>query len=336
MKNPSSNDTATGSGKIELTCNGKRDRTQFCSLKGFTDSQLSSDYHFLEDVLKVSESSKRLYHGIVPSSETSKGGGGTTAKRARGPTMNNRIDLESISNNVSTHPLLQAKGGKNIVTVLANSVNDAEYNMQREQHAESEEGIINELISVHKKPAAKHTSPQTNGLKAVDPLVRQAELKGVNLLRMPCGMMRRTSNTTKFNKKKGTISWKIELCFHSPSCVINEEGGQEISPTHHMVESELSESCTLSNELGKHLNVHPGNSATRSRLRAFVNAPRDTLSLFMKRIPCSSAAPKYFKLDPNSTLAELLEGKTIIEFPTIDVVMDEDKERFPLFIEAFS
>jgi hypothetical protein len=333
VKNPSSNDTATSSGKIELTCNGKRDRTQFCSIKGFTDSQLSSDYHFLEDVLKVSESSKRLYHGIVPSSETSKGGGGTTAKRARGPAMNNRIDLESISNNVSTHPLLQAKGGKNIVTVLANSVNDAEYNMQREQHAECEEGIINELISVHKKPAsAKHTSPQTSGQKAVDPLVRQAELKGVNLLRMPCGMMRRTSNTTKFNKKKGTISWKIELCFHSPKCV----EGQDKSPTHLMVESELSESCTLSNELGKHLNVHPGNSATRSRLRAFVNAPRDTLSLFMKRIPCSSAAPKYFKLDPNSTLAELLEGKTIIEFPTIDVVMDADKEHFPLFIEAFS
>lgn len=323
-------------------CNGKRDRTQFCSLKGFTDSQLSSDYHFLEDVLKVSESSKRLYHGIVAgdSLEASKFGPG--AKRARGPAK--RIDLESISNKLPTHPLLQAKAGtSSIVTVLAHSVNDNLY-AHEERHSDPEEGVINELLSDNKKGASAMPSrPQKTGEKAVDTLVRQAELKGVNLLRMPCGMMRRNSNTTKFNKKKGEISWKIELCFHLPNEVDEEsksfssaEGDTNMTlPTHLMVESVMSESCTLSNELGKHLNVHPGNSKTRSRLRRFVNAPRDSLLLFIKRIPCSSSAPKYFKLGPNSTLAEALEGKTIIEFPTIHVVLDSDKGHFPLFIEDF-
>ncbi|KAL7434533.1 hypothetical protein ACHAXH_005783, partial [Discostella pseudostelligera] len=334
--------------KNELICNGKRDRTQFCSLKGFTDSQLSSDYHFLEDVLKVSDRSKRLYHGIVAADTSSSPDASrcasTTAKRARGPGISNRVDLESISTKPHTHPLLRAKEGRSVVAVLAHGVDDNKC-MQLEQNAGPEEGIITELLSANKKPATtKPLAPQNNGEK-VDPLVRQAEVKGVNLLRMPCGMMRRTSNTTKFNKKKGTIAWRIELVFHLPKCDINEEGGESIPscpsgkvtiPKHVMIESELSEQCTLSNELGKHLDVHPGNSATRSRLRAFVNTPRDSLSLLMKRIPCSSAAPKYFKLDPNSSLAEALEGKTIIEFPTIDVVLESDKERFPLFIDDFS
>lgn len=329
----------------EIMCNGKRDRTQFCSLKGFTDSQLSSDYHFLEDVLKVSESSKRLYHGIIASDSLEASKFGLGAKRARRPA--NRFELESICNKPPTHPLLQAKEGKSIVTVLAHSMNDSLY-AQGENNSNPEEGFIKELLPDNKKGAsAKPPPPQKNGEKAADPLVRQAEIKGVNLLRMPCGMMRRTSNTTKFNKKKGEISWKIELCFHLPKCVINkvEEESKSFSsaegdtsmtlPTHLMIESEMSESCTLSYELGKHLDVHPGNSTTRSRLRPFVNTPRDLLLLFIKRIPCSSASPKYFELGQNSTLAELLEGKTIIEFPTIHVVLDSDKERFPLFIEDF-
>ncbi len=335
------------SNKKEIICDGKRDRTHFCSLKGFTDSQLASDYHFLEDVLKVSESTKRLYHGIITggSSEASKSGAGAV-KRVR--VSANRGDLESITNKPPTHPLLQAKEGKSIVTVLSNGVNDTE-NMQREDHVNPEEGIINELLSETKQHASvKPSVLQRNGEKVLDPLVRQAEIKGVNLLRMPCGMMRRTSNTTKYNKKKGTISWKIELCFHVPKSVINDEGGERKSrslaesdahvslPTHLMVESEMPESCTLSNELGKHLDVRPGNSTTRARLRAFVNTPRDSLLLFMKRIPCSSAAPVYFKLDPNSSLAEIMKGKTIIEFPTIHVVLNSEKECCPLFIEDFS
>jgi hypothetical protein len=328
----------------EIICNGKRDRTKFCSLKGFTDSQLASDYHFLEDVLKVSESSKRLYHGIITgdSLEASKGGAGA-AKRARVST--NWVDLEAITNKPPTHPLLQAKEEKSIVTVLSNGVNYTEY-MQREAHAEPKEGIINQLLLETKgHDSVKPLPLQRKGEKALDPLVRQAEIKGVNLLRMPCGMMRRTSNTTKFNKKKGTISWKIELCFHVPKSVINDEEGDSKSrsldahgnfPTQLMVESEMLESCTLSNELGKHLDVHPGNTTTRARLRAFVNTPRDSLLLFMKRIPCSSAAPVYYKLDPNYSLVEIMKGKTIIEFPTIHVVLSSEKECFPIFIEDFS
>ena len=298
-------------------------------MSGFTDSQLASDYHFLEDVLNVSESTKRLYQGIVTGDSSASHSGAAAAKRARG------VELESISTEPATHPLLRAREGKSVVEVLAHGVNDDDMETDEKQPSHQSSGIINGLLAANSKPAAK---PMPQKRERVDPLVRQAELKGIHLLRMPDGMQRRTSNTTKFNKKKGAITWKIELCFHHPTNT-PDGGKDETSPSVKKplpkllkVESEVSESSTLSEELGKHLDVHPGNSTTRSTLRTFATAPRDSLVLFMKRLPCSSAAPQYFELDPNATLMESLNGKTMIEFPTIDVVMEADKGRFPLFI----
>jgi hypothetical protein len=328
-------------------CDGKRDRTQFCSIKGFTDSQLSSDYHFLEDVLKVSESTKRMYHGIVAGDSTSN----TTSSTKRARTMiktGGRVDLDSISTQQqqSDHPLLQAKEGKSIISVLANGVADNDDdNINTEQaakqsHNNPKNGIINELLG-NNKPASKPPPSNSNKKREkIDSLIRQAELKGVNLLRMPPGMERRKSNTTKFNKKKGIITWKVELCFHLPndtndiseSVSANEE--KKSLPKLLKVETDVLDSSTLSEELGKHLDVHPGNSTTRSQLRQFTTVPRESLLVFIKRLPCRSSSPQYYKLDPSMTLMELLKGKTIIEFPTIDVVITSDDvgSRFPLFI----
>jgi len=316
----------------EIVCNGKRDRTQFCSLKGFTDSQLASDYHFLEDVLKVSERSNRLYQGIVTGVSSASTSGSASTKRARGDGISyksEKVKLDSISTEAPPHPLLRTRKG--VVEILADGADDTDFNEQKKSHESN--GITGGLSFA--MPAAK---PVPQKKEKIDPLKRQAELKGINLLRMPNGMERRRLNTTKMNKKKGIITWKIELCFHQPKVPAEDLNGsshtlEKSFPKLLKVESEVSESSTLSEELGRHLDVHPGNSTTRSSLRAFANASRDSLLMFMKRLPCSSAAPQYFKLDPNATLMESLTGKTIIEFPTIDVVMETEKDCFPLFIK---
>lgn len=320
-----------------VACSGKRDRTEFCSLARFTDSRLASDYHFLEDVLKVSEGSKRLYQGIVAGDSSKSASSSAAAKRARvagsGSTAPGRLELDSISTQEPAHPLLRAREGKSVAEVLARGADDdddGDDNMQLD-----DKRVVGQLLG--NKPAAV-PPPNKNGGK-VDHLVRQAELKGVNLLRMPSGMERRRSNTTKFNRKKGIITWKVELCFHKPKDAPNDPDAPSTasaSPALLKVESEVCESSTLLEELGKHLDVRPGNSTTRSQLRAFASEPRDSLLLFMKRLPCSSAAPQYFKLEPDVALVDLLKGKTVIEFPTIDVVVEKDKDRFPLFIGEVS
>ena len=319
----------------------------------------------------MTEGSGRLYRGIIaggdPSASTSTTTG-ASRKRPRG--TERRMGLDSICSSAepasSAHPLLRAGEGKSAAEALlarggvvvdddGSTTHHQEERLSSSHHRDENNGIIDRLLLLanNEHPsaaAATPVMPLPPGGEKVDPLVRQAESKGIALLRMPCGMQRRQSNTTRFQKKTGVISWKIELCFHVPKSMLDDERGGGSSsyrstaaqdgsaalPKFLRVESELSESSTLSEELGKHLDVHPHNTATRSRLRWFANAPRDSLVLLMKRLPCSSASPKYFKLDPNAPLSESLKGKTIIEFPTIDVVVDEDKGCYPLFIGEVS
>lgn len=46
--------------KKTTNCTGKRDRTSFLPLASFTDKQLISDYHFLEEALRERDSAKKL------------------------------------------------------------------------------------------------------------------------------------------------------------------------------------------------------------------------------------------------------------------------------------
>lgn len=329
--------TSTKDGTSTVLCNGKRDRTKFCSLKGFDDAQLASDYHFLEDVLKLSEGSKRLYDGLASGSSQT---GSAKRPKANGltPFRSTTDEMASINQEAPAHPLLQAKKGKSMIEVMANGMEEDD----DEVAATGEECKALKICgSPDQKPMARPNNKSKSNSPKVDPLVRQAELKGVNLLRMPPGMQRRLNNTSKYNKKADSITWKIELLFHSKENDPDErkddiQVGEKIKPTKFTVESSLADSSTLGQELGKHLDVLPGNASTRSTLKSFASVPRESLRLFMKCLPCSSVAPKYYQLDPDVTLVEALRGKTIIEYPTVEVVKSEDKDRFPLMISEMN
>eukprot|EP00984_Skeletonema_dohrnii_P005943 scaffold2111_cov117-Skeletonema_dohrnii-CCMP3373.AAC.2 len=328
-------DESTG----ELVCNGQRDRTKFCSLKGFTDAQLASDYHFLEDVMSTSSSSKRLYQSIVA------GGDSTTVmpdtKRVKAKSFNTKrtgmVEIASMASSEPVHPLLQATKGKSTIDILASGVREVDFEEDVQcdkQDSSQKNNAINGLLGNKQQRTA--TTPGKKK-EAIDHLSRQAELGGIFLLRMPQGMGRRASNTTKFSKKNG-ITWKIEFNFHHPSnpTIPSEDNSERKLPKFLRVESEMNENSTWLEALGKHLDVHPGNSAIRSQLKMFANERRESLVLLMKRLPCSSAAPQYLQFDPNATLKDSLKGKTIIEFPTVEVIFEADKGRFPLFIGVVS
>ena len=313
----------TDSGATTILCNGKRDRTKFCPLRGFDDAQLTSDYHFLEDVLKLSEGSKRLYDGLAT-------GDAKRSKVNGAPLRSTTDELGSISQGaVPLHPLLNSKKGKSIIQVLANGVDE-------EQDVSTTGEEYKALTICSPTDPKSRQNNRSNANNKVDYLVRQAQLKGINLLRMPCGMSRRVSNTSKYNKKNDCITWKIELIFHAKRSIVAEENdtttNQSTKPTTFKVESTMSDTLTLKQELGKHLDVHPGNTVTRSTLKAFASIPRKSLLVFMKCLPCSSAAPKYHLLDSDATLVDCLRDKTVIEYPTFEVVIEDDKERFPLMI----
>mmetsp|Transcript_827 Transcript_827/g.1113 ORF Transcript_827/g.1113 Transcript_827/m.1113 type:complete len:370 (-) Transcript_827:63-1172(-) len=327
-------DESTG----ELVCNGQRDRTKFCSLKGFTDAQLASDYHFLEDVMSTSSSSKRLYQSIVSGDSTKVM---TDTKRVKATSFNTKrtamVEIASMTSSAPVHPLLQATKGKSTIDILASEVREVDFeddaNIDK-QDSSQKSNAINSLLGNKQQRSAATTGKKK---EAVDHLTRQAELGGIFLLRMPQGMGRRASNTTKFSKKSG-ITWKIEFNFHYPSnaAIASQEISENKLPKFLRVESEMNENSTWLEALGKHLDVHPGNSAIRSQLKMFANTRRESLVLLMKRLPCSAAAPQYLQFDSNATLKDSLKAKTVIEFPTVEVIFEEDRGRFPLFIGVVS
>ncbi|EJK75578.1 hypothetical protein THAOC_02695 [Thalassiosira oceanica] len=305
--------------KTRSGCTGKRDRTGFCSFKGFSDTQLASDYHFLEDVLKVSEGSKRLYHGICGNSSfKSSTASNKRSKKSYQP--GGRVDLGNIAG-PADHPLLQATNHRNgSVRVLVNDVKSLEHD-DAEMSATDQSNQSSKIPSIGLLSMSSPESSRPRPSKGkVDPLKRQAEAQEVNLLRMPPGMERRKLNTSRYSKKSDSITWKVELMFHSAD-------GHVLK-----LESEMVESASLSGELSKHLDVHQNNRSFRSQLKEFVSAPRESLLLFMKRLPCSSSSPMYFKLDPSVPLESVLRGKTIIEYPVVEVVLEADKDKYPLFI----
>ena len=324
----------------ELVCNGQRDRTKFCSLKGFTDAQLASDYHFLEDVMSTSTSSKRLYQSIVSGDSTKEV---PHTKRAKAKSFNTKrtgmVEIASMASSEPVHPLLQSRKGKSIIDIslIADEVLEVDFeddmNVDTQDSSQKNNAINGLLGNKQQRTAAVPLKKK----EAVDHLTKQAELGGIFLLRMPQGMGRRVSNTTKFSKKNG-ITWKVEFNFHFPSysAITKQENGESKLPKFLRVESEMNENSTWLDALSKHLDVHPGNSAIRSQLKMFANERREKLVMLMKRLPCSSAAPQYLQFDPNATLKESLKGRTIIEFPTVEVIFEADKGRFPLFIGVVS
>lgn len=48
--------------KKSMECTGQRDRTEYVPVKEFRESNLRSDYHFLEDVLQTKRRAKLLFH----------------------------------------------------------------------------------------------------------------------------------------------------------------------------------------------------------------------------------------------------------------------------------
>ena len=153
-------------------------------------------------------------------------------------------------------------------------------------------------------------------------LVFQARARGVNLLLMPSGMERRKQNATRYNPKKELISWKVEWFFH-------HEGAGDHTPRTIIVDNQVSEQLKLDVEIEKQLNF----SRNRASLKNFRLTQRDEIFLFMKKIPCPSSCNSYHQLDQKLSLSEALNGKTIIEHPTIEVVLKEHESSFSKFIE---
>ncbi|KAL2651137.1 hypothetical protein R1flu_019265 [Riccia fluitans] len=207
--------------KERTQCDGKRKRTEFVGINSFDDNWLISDYNLLEEILRQSDSAKRL--------------------RA---------------------PL----------------------------------GRVDEL------------TPQQKALK------NQARARSTTLLFVARGMSKRTENTTFFEKRSKRILWKVEWIFE----------GTDVR----LVDNRVDENSSLDTVLAKHLAHDAHNVSVRHRLRSFRWKPLHDLILLLRREQCPAPEREYFDLSLGDCLKNQLADKTIIEYPTIHVLLPETLDKF--------
>jgi hypothetical protein len=139
-------------------------------------------------------------------------------------------------------------------------------------------------------------------------LIQQALRRGITLQIMPPVLERHRNNSSWYCGSTDLITWKVEVV---------------LVPRKKTVSFKLSEreEGILSHIL-KHIESYEENLGMPSILSS------DNYQLLIKRLPSSANNPRYVLIKNNDCLKTVLEGFTIVEYPTLYCVANEDMKDF--------
>ena len=282
--------------KERMDCNGRRDRTTFLRLAQMSDNTLTSDFHFLEDVIRNVDTGKRvLKHTRAGGSDNNN----NHNKRQRRTTEQNDTKTASAT---PSHPLLHASRTQTLPLVPE--------------------------VPAHHNTNWSHVSPRWRHVAKF-----ALEQRSTKILFMPNGMQRRLQNTTQL--KKDVLYWTVEWIFHPRTAAGTGSAAQEktttMTPTTvHVVT--LPESTQLQKamehpQLPQRQRIMARNDSTTATSLGMVAG--DNVKLLIKQKPLKT----YAVLSPSATLRDVLTERTVIEFPTIEVVPVERLREFLIALQ---
>jgi hypothetical protein len=167
---------------------------------------------------------------------------------------------------------------------------------------------------------AKPPAPRAELPHFLQSLVHQARRRGVQLHLLSPGMERRRSNTTRYDNKAQIISWRIEWNFVGASCSA--------------ANARVSEQSKLRDILAAHLTPSHGAVLKTPELQRYSDCGIDNLTVVMRKERTPANAVLYYKHDiREKMLGEVLQGKVIIEYPVLLVLLPEEVEGYTLIEE---
>uniref|UniRef100_A0A4W3HMK8 BCD1 alpha/beta domain-containing protein n=1 Tax=Callorhinchus milii TaxID=7868 RepID=A0A4W3HMK8_CALMI len=134
-------------------------------------------------------------------------------------------------------------------------------------------------------------------------MMYKARKCNIHLRFLPLGFSKRKENSTFFNKKEQVFYWHLKLVFPQ-------------SKTEY-VEKRVPGSKTLEDILKKYINPKEANPVIRQ-----------------KYVLYTLISNLYFSLDSSESLTKNLGQKTIIEYPTIHIVLKEHSQQYRLLVKA--
>ncbi|XP_069695732.1 box C/D snoRNA protein 1 isoform X2 [Periplaneta americana] len=142
-----------------------------------------------------------------------------------------------------------------------------------------------------------------------------AQKRGTNLCFLPHNFSRSKANSTYFNWKEQLIYWRVEWIFP-------QAGNLKCCGTR------LLESEPLSKLLDAYLNPTDCDPLYLDKLQYYQSAGHRGVVLLLKAE--RRVGTRFYQLDTSLTLKENLKGKTIIEFPTVYVVLKDHKAAYDI------
>ncbi|XP_033643338.1 mucin-2-like [Asterias rubens] len=140
-------------------------------------------------------------------------------------------------------------------------------------------------------------------------LSRNCKSRKVWLSLLPPVFSRHKENTSYFQRKEKTIYWRVHWKFPQSDA--------------EFVNKSVSEKLPLIDILALYLDPVKGDPVRRQRLKRYCQEGLDNLRLFMKDEGRPANSVRYHELDVKDTLCGNLTCKSVIEFPTIHVVLRE-------------
>jgi HIT zinc finger len=167
---------------------------------------------------------------------------------------------------------------------------------------------------------AKPPAPRAELPHFLQSLVHQARRRGVQLHLLSPGMERRRSNTTRYDNKSQSISWRIEWNFVRAAC--SAANGR------------VSEQTKLQEILAAHLTPPHGAALKTPELQRYAECGIDNLTVVMRKERTPANAQLYYKIDiAGKTLGEVLQSKVIVEYPVLLVLLPEEVEKYTVIEE---
>ncbi|CCJ29176.1 unnamed protein product [Pneumocystis jirovecii] len=132
---------------------------------------------------------------------------------------------------------------------------------------------------------------------------------GIRYLIIPRGMSRACQNKTFWSKKRKKIFWTIEWIY-----IKNETKISNIE--HNRVPSDINIVDAYKNFIHKR------------KINELLDIDYQTIQFMIKKVNSPANNSIYETLNKNTTLLESLKGMTILEFPTIHIIVNENKNKY--------
>ncbi|XP_060088133.1 box C/D snoRNA protein 1 [Heteronotia binoei] len=147
--------------------------------------------------------------------------------------------------------------------------------------------------------------------KFVNFLRNRARRYNIHLKTLPIGFTKRRENSTFFNKKEKKFYWHLKLIFPHSHAKFTEKRVPDDKP--------------LCDVLKYYIDPLESDPVICQRLKIYTVSPPSDIQILMKVEITPHSTSRYEELDASKGLLDNLRGKTVIEYPSLHVVLKKFK-----------